>query len=605
MSKPSGKERVEAWHTRITQANKVYEKWAEKYRVQDLEDYYLGMQVEEDEDRYVINKVFPSIEISIPSLLFYNPVCKIKPRPTRTDDQMSQVTDRAKLQEDTINTFITDRRVGFKPETTLALKESFFRFGVVETGYTADFIDNPLLHKPELQGEEEQFSKLDKIPNPENPQPESLYIKRIPARQFRVSAHAKNILTRNDWCGYYEWQRPDDLKANPNYKNTSKIKTSGKINPAAAETVQDESERDADGHGKTEMVKVWKIWDLRGMKRYVLPDSGDKFFVDGETFKSLPFSAYKPHEILDSWYPIPPVFNWLDPQDEINDIRKTRRVHRKRMYRRYTYLNGSIDEDELKKLEDGGDGVYAKANRDDPIKPVPDAPLDMSIWRDDANANQDFREISGIGGEARGDEDPNTTATQANIVELHGRIRESYKRQNVAEWLASICTIMLQTIDEKMSLPFWIQMNTDPIGPAAMQEAAKIAEDWKMIVAADLGGLQLDITVDVTSLSPLSEEGERLAWTQVLALFTNPPLLAVLMSSEVMLRKTLSYYNVRSEREIREIQKAGQAMLAMVAAMQQQKAGGAGGAQGAPSPGPTPGNTDIAAQLTAQMGGVQ
>jgi hypothetical protein len=132
----------------------------------------------------------------------------------------------------------------------------------------------------------------------------------------------------------------------------------------------------------------------------------------------------------------------------------------------------------------------------------------------------------------------------------------------------------------------------------------KVAETWKRIVRQELGDLQLDISVDVISLSPLSEEGERQSWTQVLALLANPQLLSVLMASDVLLKKTLGYYNVKSQAEIDEIKKAGAAMLAMVSAAAQTKqgGGGAGGPQGAPAPGPTPGNSNIMAQLTSQMG---
>jgi len=606
MPKTSQRNRVKAWQSRINEANKANDNWREDFHVDDLELKYAGPGQEDDEnpEKYVINKIFPTVEIGIPSLLYYNPVIKIKPRPTRADDMASEVEERAKLQEDTINTFITDPRMQFKPITTLSLKESFFTFGMVEIGYTADLVDNPLLQKPELTEDEMVLAGLAKVPNFNSDQPERLYIKRIPAKNWRVPVSSHNILEFNDWCGYYEWVRIEDIKANPMYKNTSGLKSGGKQSADVSE-YEDESDKDVEGHTRRDMIKVWKIWDIRSSLRYVFPDSGDKFFIEGKRFDVLPFADYRPYQMMDTFYPIPTIYNWLYPQEEINDIRNKRRIHRRRFNRRYTYLKGSIDVDQLELLESDEDGVYAEANMQEPLQPVPDAPLDPSLMRDEAVMEQDFREISGIGGEQRGEATSDTTATQANIVEFRTRIRESYRKELVGEWIAKMATIMLKLIKRNMALPFWIQMNVDPVGPGASMEAMKVARQWSMIVSDDLGELQLDISVDVTSLSPLAEEGERQAWMQALALFMNPTMAAILLSSDVLLRKTLSYFNIRSNTEINALKKAAQQMITMVAGMAAaQSAAGPGGQGQTAAPGPTPSNMDIQGQLASQMGGL-
>jgi hypothetical protein len=605
MARTSQRDRVRGWQARIDEANRAHKKWKDDFRVDDLEMMYAGPGQEDPEnpDKYIINKIFPTVETGIPSLLFYNPTIKIKPRPARADDAVSEIDSRAKLQEDTLNTFITDPVLNFKPITTLSLKESFFTYGIVEVGYTADLIDNPLLHKPELTDEEQIFAGLEKIPDFNSDQPERLYIKRIPAKNFRVPANSQNILEHNDWCGYFEWVRVDDVKANPRYKNTSGLRVGGRLSRDLAPAVEDES-MDEEERGHRDMIKVWKIWDNRTMRRYVLPDHGEKFFIDGDHFDTLPFSDYRPHQMTDTFYPIPPVYNWLFPQQEMNDIRNKRKVHRKRFNRRYEYLNGSVDPEELEKLESDEDGLYIEVRQTGCIAPIADAPLDSSIMRDELVNENDFREITGIGGDQRGEASKNSTATQANIVEFRTRIRESYRKELVGEWIARMATIMLRLIRTHMALPFWIKMNVDPQAQGAEQEAMGIATKWLQIVSEDLGDLQLDISVDVISMSPLSEEGERAAWTQVLMLFTQPQLLAVLLSSDVLLKKTLQFYNVRSQGEIDEIKKAGMQMVQMVASMAAAQNGAAAApdaGQGA-APGPTPGNMGIRGQLAAQMG---
>jgi len=600
MARASAKNRLKAWQQRVEESNKAYKKWNEEYFVDRLESVYLGPgQMYEDENNYVINKIFPTVEIGIPSLLYYNPIVKIKPRPARADDTVTNVDARAKLQEDTVNTFITDPELNFKSITTLSLKESFFVFGVVEVGYSMDLIDNPLADKPELTDEQTMFAGMDKVPNFNSTKPESLYLKRIPAKQFRVPVNSCNILEHNDWSGYYQWEKIQDVKANPRYKNTSGLKLSGKQSQSVSEP-DEEKDKDEEGIGRRDMIKVWRIWDMRTNKRYIWGDCNDKFFVDGEPYDTYPFAAYKPYEQLDTFYPLPPVYNWLYPQDEMNDIRNKKRIHRQRSNRKWTYRNGSIDEDQLEKLESDSDNVYAVSNEDDPLKPVPLNPLDPSMYRDEQVTEFDFREITGVSSEDRGEAKGDTTATQANIVEGNKRIRESYKRQLVGEWLARIATIMLKLIIKKMALPFWIKMNVDPVSPGAPAEAMTVTQEWMLIVSEELGDMQLDISVDIDSLSPLSEEGERQNWMQVMSLLTNPQVLAVMLSSDLILKKTLAMFGIHSRSELNEFRKAGEAMMTMTAAAAAAEAGvQPGGGQGA-GPGPTPSNAGIQGQLAAQ-----
>lgn len=607
LPKTSQKDIVKLWQSRVTAAWKCKEKWSDKYLCDHLENYYLGHQwADEPEDiaqrKYVINLCFPSMEIKIPSLMFYRPQVQVTPRPTRVDDQASMAEARAKLQEDTLNSLIDDEeRTGFKRETTLALKEGFSRFGVVEVGYSADFIDNPNKGKPVLKEDEhtpvtdssgQQVMQPDQIL-----QEEWLYVKRIPGKRFVVGANGKNALGHNDWYGYFEWHNVEDVKRNPRYSNTSGIKSTGSMSSDYAE----ETGNKEDNELQRGMAKLWKVWDLRSRTKIVFLEGHDKFLLQ-EPFKYICHAVLKFHEILDEFYPLPPMFNWIHPQNELNETREMQRIHRKRFYRRYGHIAG-VDADQLKKLEDGGDGVYVELPNKDAIWPVPDAPLDPAIVRNIPLTKEDFQQISGITGEERGVSESDT-ATQANIIDVRSRIRENYSRSQVAAWLAQVCRIMLLTCKDKMQLPFWIKRNVDPQGPAAEMEALAVAAVWQQIQAEDLGDTNCDVTVDIESLSPLTEDAKRQSWERVLGIITTQPHLTL---SPVLLRKTLSYYDIKSEREIAELQKWGQMMLAMqaAAAAQTVKSGSAPKGNTAPAGTGGPSSEEIANQLTQQTGMVQ
>jgi hypothetical protein len=323
----------------------------------------------------------------------------------------------------------------------------------------------------------------------------------------------------------------------------------------------------------------------------VIAEGLDKFLVEGESWSFLPLSPLKYHELPNEWYPLPPVYNWISPQDEINETREQQRVHRAGSRDATRTRRGTIDETELNKLETGGDGVYAEVVEPDAIAAVPDAPLDGSVWTQLAATKEDFNFISGGSSESRGVPQADT-ATQANIIEGHSQLRESSGRTLVAEWLAAIARLLLLTLREKMQLPFWVKANNDPFAGDARATAQTVGA-WSQVRAEQLGDLDVDVTVDVASLSPVSLDMERAAWNQVLALLTNPGLLALLMEPNPqspdepspLLRKTLGFYNIKSDSEVKEIWRVGTAALAklQMAMAMGAAAGGKGGPQGLPA----------------------
>lgn len=590
MAAPSEKARVKTWTDRLRSGNKLYDKWSEKYRTEDLEEYYLGnhwrkmgLSEEEARKRYVINLVFSSIEVNKPALNFYKPQVRVQPRPGRSDDLGSAADERARLCQDTIQTFIDHPDLNFLLETNLALHEAHFRFGVIEVGYTSDYVDNPNAGRPVLKegknyaedGTPQNDSDVVKDSNGDaviheakTVTSEQLYFKRIPAHTYRVSLSNKNNIKQNDWVAYYEWMYVEDVKRNPAYsKNSANLKPTGIINNDLREPEMDAE----DLQRRSGMVKVWRIWDLRRKVRHVVADGHDKFLQEGKAFSFLPHAIVKFYEILNSSYPLPPVFEWLGPQDEINETRDAQRAHRRRFYRRYTYTKGAIETGELEKLENGGDGVYAESNLPDPLQPVPDAPLSSDQWTHLDQSMKDFQIVSAVGGEQRGVAE-SETATQATIIDVRSRLRETSARTRVADWLAEIARLVLLTAKENMALPFWIQVNVDPIAAVeGSPETRRVSKVWKEISVEDLGAMDLefDIFIDLASMSPVTEDVQRNSWNQVLALLSNPNLVMIMAQSEVILRKTLSLYGIRAENEIQEIKRVCTSIVQMLQAQQQ------------------------------------
>jgi len=608
-------------------ADKVYMQWKNLYETDKCEQFYLGHQKSPGHDeQYVVNLTFANVEIRVPSMMFYRPNVIISPKPGRDDDAGTLIEERAELLEETGQSLVEDSHVGFQNSAIRCVREAFFRFGVMYIGYEQrDFIDNPFLGKPPLETDSAISAVLKRDDAPKKlPKSDGIFCRRIPARQFRVSHNSHNDLEENDWVGFYTWEYPSDIERNPRYTNTKGYKPNKQFNLNQGVTGEASSagigldQRDKEQAQKG-LVKVWHIWDCREKKRFDFPDAGDRFFVDGEDWiKSvsgrpiLPFEDLMFYPILDEYYPVPVLFNWLDPQREINDDREMKRIHRKKAARRYTTRPGALAQEELDKLEHGEDMtiVQAQGQQADgvsPLTPVPDVPLDRNLFAQSAITERDFNMVSGTPSEDRGIASAET-ATQASIINTAGQIRESYGREQVAAFLARCIKKMLEIARAKLQYSFVIKRNVDPVSMGKMLEEARVKAIWKTIRASDLGDIDFDVAVDVEALSPVNSDERFKKWMQLMSML--PQMMPILAKSDYMLKKTFDGFGVRSWRDRSEMKRAFQELVAEQAQQQmmqlQAKQGGQPGAVGAtPSPqaGPTPDIATIAQNIHAQMTG--
>jgi hypothetical protein len=568
---------VTMWMTRIRVENKVFEDWEKTYRCEQLWRYYRGRQWDGQTDqvaneKYTINVVFASLETQLPALLFNRPKVRVEGRPGRGDDDVASA--RASLAQSLLQTFVDDPKVHFKKQTKLALRDVYFRFGIIEVGYSGDYIDNPNADKPVLRPDSED-PVMDSDGTTPLTQPkrvlkdggrERLYVRRVPPRTFRASP-GRNILLENDWVGYYEWHQLDDVKANPEYEHTDGMRATGALDPTKDERDDaEESERVKRG----QMVKLWKLWDLRAKKKFVLAEGHPKMLVNGKDFKFLPLSDGKFYELEDQFFPLPPVFNWISPQNEINEIRDMRRNHRRRFVRRYL-REPSFKEPEFAKLETGEDGVCVEVPSVNPmpIAVVPDADLSpQNMQLDLSESKDDLATITGVSGEQRNEPDA-PTATQANIVNVNAQVREGSLRLIVADWLADVCRLMLFSMVENMQLPVMAKLEADPFGPIAPDTIEKIGT-WKAIKAEDVDGLDVDVKIDISSLSPQAEQQQLTQWMSFLQVWSNPAQQILLSQPDPVnaqavppfLRKTLTLFGITSEQEIRSFWRVAQALAA-------------------------------------------
>jgi len=610
--------RLKAWRRRVDDGKKLHESWEKTFRCDELHSKYVGTgQWLEDEDgdrdKYSVNLFFSGIETRKPALIFSTPTYKVRPRPSRVDDQFNTTAYRAKLYQDTINTISSDKRVKILREALLALHEAFFRFGAIEVGLKSDVVDNPRAGKPILVDDETK-AKLTGENSKVMREPETVtleeqpYVRRIPASQVIVSISNKNDTDTNDWIGYWDWVRMEDIQANRFYNESAKKTVKPGSGMADGDATDAEEASKVFSEEEDNMVLIYRVWDQRAKRKIVFAESGNDFLLD-EKYTIMPLLFLKFHEILDSWYPLPPTFNWLPQQREINDVREMQRRHRKRMVRKFSILEGQLDTKALDELESGEDGIYVNVPRHDVISPIKDAPLDYAVQYSVPNTKEDFMLVTGVTGEQKGVSEAET-ATQANIIEGNAKMRDGFSRSVVAAFVAEIASRLLQLIADSASLNFWILTNVDTASPGARKETQDIAEAWKIMRTTEISAaeaLNYEVTVEMDSLSPASKSEERENWDSVLQLMTNPPVALHMIASDVLLRKLLSQRGIKAENEVQAIKASMMKVQTFLMAQQYLQSQGilsiADQSSGLPSPSGAPrADPGVAAAMKTQGG---
>jgi hypothetical protein len=344
---------------------------------------------------------------------------------------------------------------------------------------------------------------------------------------------------------------------------------------------------------------VWKIWDQRTKTRIVVAEGHDKVLLE-KPYKHLPLHFMRFENQTDCFYPIPPIYHQLGSQREYNDSRDTLRKLRKAIVPRYTYDEQAMSPEDLEKFESGDIGVYigVRNQNPSPINPVNQPSFSEGSITSLTLAGKEFAEMSGTSNASR-QTSSSDTATEAKIMNTRQQVSESFDRQTVGLFLASVAQGLLQCAIDFMIVDHWIMRNSDPFSAFFQQDAAAIQQQYQLITFQELqeasSTMRWDVSVDVESLSPASEEEKKNTWNTALQMLGNAPIARLLAQSPELLKRTLDLNGMHSAKDQAMV---GEALMKVAQIeMQMAQAGAKPGpgvsgqapAQPAGVPGPTPG----------------
>jgi len=561
-------ELTDHWFSRIEGAEKYFADWEKRFRCKRLNEYIEGRSSGVN-CKYSLNLIYSSIRIKRPAMLFTRPEFKISPKPWKEEFNPEFAYRVARLKEDTLNTFIQDSALKFSQEIDMAILDSWSYFGMIEVGYGANWILNPNAGLPILKSDYEDVSgndnDLGKVLNEpdEIPEKEWVYFKRIPAHRFRVGGSDSHDIGRCNWVGYYEYVRSEDLIANKKFLDNVDPKkdwAGGRSDDYYFDPYSDEKDLESQG----DYVKIWKIWDLR-KKEFNIFNASPHKWIYNETFNRLPLFGLRFDIRRAGWYPIPVIYNWINPQDEINESREQMRQHRRRARQMWQAQKDSIEPDEKDKFINSPDGTIIETKIPDAIRPINNAPLDASIVSTYQIGTVEFDKISGTSNNQRGVSD-RVTATEANTIEARTRIREDSDRIVVAEWLCEIAKETLNVIIERFSNDFFIKRTADE--QEVGDEVNLLQETYEVVSSDQLDdGADFDVNISVNSQSPVTNEVEEKNFLKFMAVLQNYPILSL---HPAVIREAAYKCGYRNEKVIGHLSEM--ARLAMIAKINEGQA---------------------------------
>lgn len=576
------KQRVTAddWLQKIAKAKEVKKKWREDFRIALCYEYWEGRQrpANVPEHEWItINMIYSNLMAELPSLYSTDPYFYVKVKKSYTPNPMAiaQMELKSQVRQSMLN--YLKGELNLKAKGRLAIMDAFFQFGVVKVHYTADMVENPDFGNPVLD-EETALPVLDgesgyPIQEPEYlPANEAYCVTRIHPDDFIVDEDAGPL---DEDCGWkaQRIKRPlEDVKKDKRY---SKLGRDAVKATEIKDQDQKEREQRKKGNGmatsdkadiEPDIAVLYEVYDLKNKQWLVVAEGSSEFLVAPEAtpdgIERDPFVDLRFTMRDDSWYPLPPVSQWLDSQRELCELRSKYMVHRKRFNRKYTLYMPAFDDpmEAMAKIEIGGDGTVVGQNQ--PIQtvyPIQDAPLDQNHVIEMQAIRQDFMDLA-VGPNQRGATAGVDSATEAGILEKRTQIREGDKQGLVTDFLQQIARKLDQVVQANITQD------------QAVKVAGPRGEAWEVVRAQDYDQIagEYEYSIDVGQTTPQLPEIERAQWMAFLQLVANAPQLAL---SKNLLKRMAELHHISDQLMLEEINQIAQMQVQQMQQAQQAKTG--------------------------------
>jgi len=597
---------AEKWLDRIKRAKKVKEDWKQKFRVPLAYEYLEGRQrpsyIKESE-WITINMVYSNLKAILPTLYSRDPYFFVRlKRSFRPDPMLIALYEQKAVTRSSMLNYLKGE-LKLKDKIRLCVLDAEFMFGVMKAHVVSDLEENPDFGADMV--DDDGFPMLDEGGLPlQEPRllstNEQYKWTRKPPDHLHVDEDPGPLDEDDSRCAQRIKRRLDDVKKDVRYESGAR-----KATKATEISEVDEKDRQQRQKGlalageknpEPEWVVTWELYDVRKNEWLTVAEGNTEFLIKPEpTPKGVeqhPFAFLRFFLRDSSWYPLPPVSQWLDPQKEYCDARSKLVTHRKRFNRKYEADVNSLGSDvagEITKLEEGGDGTVIQVTGTQgfaAIRPITDAPLDSNHIQEIIMLRKDFEDVA-VGANQRMSTQGVDSATEAGIIEKRALIQEGDDIARVADFATDAARKMDQQIQ--------VHLTKDE---AVLVEGPSGDKGWQLVRATAYDEIEGEYAyeVNIGSMLPQLPEIERAQWNAFLTTVISAP---QLLLSKTLIKETARMHRIDNDRLVEELFTIGQQMMSGQIPMP----GRQGSAPGSPGlPGAATGG---AAGINNIRGGVQ
>lgn len=593
------------WEERISRAKKVKDEWMEEFKVALGRDYFEGKQNPgyPAAEWITVNKIYSHLQAQLPMLYQMDPYFYVKLKksyePLSAEEvvQMQQTGEtppkikemEAKGEGRGAMLNYLKGALDMKPKARLGIQDAHFAFGVAKSRRASD------LEKHEHAGEPILDDNGEPLKDDETGE-QLVYPDELPVNErYELSRiHPDDILFDEDagpledswkWISQHLRMTKKEALEDPRYKKSAvksikgksrddKAKPTGIVSKVLSAVLGDKDEET--------FVDIHEIYDLKACEMLAIAEDADEPLIKPRSLppgiKKHPFSFLRFTLRDKSPYPIPPIYNALDPQKEICLARSRWMTHRKRFNRKYEANIHKLDDPdtELPKLEAGDDGTVIRVKELGAIAPIQDAPLDQQGIVEIQALDNDIVEALGTPGNARGVANADS-ATEASILDNRLEIREGDRMSMCVDWV----------IDIARKLDMLVQFHIEE------DEAVKIMGPrgtmWRLIKKTDYDDIngEYEYTVNAGASQPRLPEIERAQWIAFMSQVVIP--FPAVLTAPHFMKKAAEMFHIEDEAAIEELRQIG---LKMMQGLIPQPGAQGGG----------PSDNPVAAVLGAAMG---
>lgn len=560
------------WSERILRAKKAREKWASAFEVQKGRDYYEGRTNPGlPPDEWInVNKIYSHLQAQLPMLYSIDPYFYVKLKKSHVPDatKIAEFEAKGKIRQAMLNYLKGELRL--KENARMGILDAHFEYGVLKVRRASESKEHPHAGEPVLSDENEPLTGEDGQPlvYPDAvPVNERYELCRVHPKDFLVDEDAGPLESSWRWCAQRVTMTRKEALADKrfNKKAVKSIIPKGKAEESRGivERVLDKFKRE----DEDTLIEFWEVYDLHKRETLTVADDADDLLVEPRPcppgIEKHPFAVLRFTLRDDSPYPIPPVFNALDPQREYSLSRSRLLTHRKRFNRKYEVnVNMLESEEELSKLESGDDGTIIRVQARGAVEPIKDAPLDQQNLQELMLLNNDMTEIFGTPASARGVADSDS-ATEASILDKRLEVREGDRLSMVVDWVLETAKKLDQLVQYHIDADEAIKI-TGPQG-----------EFWQVVRARDYEEIsgEFEYAVNLGASQPRLPDIERAQWIAFLSQVVMP--MPHILTAPAFMKRIAEMFHIEDETALKELQDIGKKIMGGVMPMPGQQGGGA------------------------------